>query len=213
MMTNDFNSGDDCQRRSPSDPDGEAVPSSDGSLLRRYRRGDDDAATALYMRYAHRLRAVAQTRAGAELKQRVDAEDLVQSIFRTFFRRAVEGQYEVPEGEELWRLLLVIALNKVRNLGIHHRAAKRSIGRTTSGEAADVGLALAASADETPLIILKMAIDELLAPLPADYRSIVELRISGFEVSEIAEQSGRSKRSVERILQEFRQKLGQRIHG
>ena len=34
-------------------------PGDDQSLLQRYRRGDDDAATELYMRYAHRLQALA----------------------------------------------------------------------------------------------------------------------------------------------------------
>ena len=36
---------------------------SDRSLLRRLRRGEDDAATALYLRYAHRLRALDPMRA------------------------------------------------------------------------------------------------------------------------------------------------------
>jgi hypothetical protein len=34
----------------------------------------------------------------------VDAVDLVQSIFRTFFRRVRRGCYDVPDGEELWKL-------------------------------------------------------------------------------------------------------------
>ena len=36
---------------------------------------------------------------------------------------------------------------------------------------------------------------------------MVELRIQGHEVAEIARQTGRSKRSVERALQEVRSKL------
>ncbi len=49
-----------------------------------------------------------------DLAGRVDADDIVQSVFRTFFRRVAKGDYEVPDGEELWKLFLVIALNKVR---------------------------------------------------------------------------------------------------
>jgi hypothetical protein len=33
---------------------------------------------------------------------------------------------------------------------------------------------------------------------------VVRLRIEGFEVAEVAAKTGKSKRSVERILQEFR---------
>ena len=63
----------------------------------------------------------------SSLSSRVDPEDIVQSVFRTFFRRASEGQYQVPSGEELWKLLLAISLNKVRSVGQFHRAAKRDI--------------------------------------------------------------------------------------
>jgi hypothetical protein len=41
---------------------------------------------------------------------------------------------------------------------------------------------------------------------------MIELRIAGHEVADIATQTQRSKRSVERILQDFRQKLHALIH-
>src|SRR5439155_9824678 len=95
---------------------------SDHSLLRRLRGGDQDAATQLYYRYAHRLLALAEKNRARDLASRVDAEDIVQSVFRIFFRRAAEGHYDVPAGEDLWKLLLVLALNKIRAQRVHHRA-------------------------------------------------------------------------------------------
>src|SRR5574341_751939 len=68
----------------------EAGPS-DRSLLRRFRRGEEDAATLLYLRYADRLRALTVAQCSPDLAQRVDADDIVQSVFRTFFRRAAQG--------------------------------------------------------------------------------------------------------------------------
>jgi hypothetical protein len=41
------------------------------------------------------------------------------------------------------------------------------------------------------------------------YRALAGLRIQGHEVAEIARQSGRSKRTVERILQDVRARLRQ----
>jgi DNA-directed RNA polymerase specialized sigma24 family protein len=38
---------------------------------------------------------------------------------------------------------------------------------------------------------------------------MVELRIEGYAVAEIAHQTGRAKRTVERLLQEARQRLGE----
>src|SRR3954447_12340517 len=113
---------------------------SDHSLLERYRGGHDDAPTQLYVRYAERLLALAAAQRSAGLAARVDPEDIVQSVFRTFFRRAAEGQYDVPEGEEIWKLLLVIALNKVRAVGAYHRAARRDVRHTAGGESFDRAL-------------------------------------------------------------------------
>src|SRR5215470_6467109 len=87
---------------------------SDHSLLRRLRGGDQDAATQLYFRYANRILALARKNRSADLASRGDAEDIVQSVFRIFFRRTAKGHYDVPAGEDPWKLLLVIALNPLR---------------------------------------------------------------------------------------------------
>ncbi len=192
-------------------PDSQAM-ATDKSLLTRYRRGDDDAATELYLRYADRLRALATHQTSSQLQQRVDADDMVQSVFRTFFRRAAIGQYDIPEGDELWKLLLVIGLNKIRYAGVYHRADKRDVTKTTSAEGMQFTLTTQRGGDEVALNVLRLTIDEMLEPLPAIVREIVQLRIAGHEINDISQSTGRSKRSVERILQEFRQKLGGLVH-
>src|SRR3954447_18164462 len=100
---------------------------SDASLMRRLRLGSEDAATQIYLRYAHRLRALARAQSSPELARRVDADEIVQSIFGSFFRAASTGHYDVPVGEKLWKLFLVIALNKIRAKGAFHRAARRDV--------------------------------------------------------------------------------------
>ena len=50
---------------------------SDHSLLRRYRRGSEDAATQLYLRYAQRLRGLARAQLSPALAPRVDLDDIV----------------------------------------------------------------------------------------------------------------------------------------
>ena len=180
---------------------------SDRSLLRRFRGGQPDAATALYLRYAERLRVLAAGQCAPDLAPRVDPDDIVQSVFRTFFRRAARGQYDVPEGEDLWKLFMVIALHKIRSAATFHRAAKRDVRATTAGLTdAPSGPHLAAP-DEMSLATLRMVIDELLGALPPSMRAIVELRVEGHEVEEIARRTGRSRRSVERALHEFRSRL------
>ena len=184
---------------------------SDHSLLRRLRLGNQDAATQLYLRYAQRLRALTQAKCSPDLAPRVDADDIVQSVFRTFFRRVAKGDYDVPDGDELWGLFLVIGLNKIRTVGAYHRAAKRDVRASSGAEALDQAAEVAAGGDATSLSILRMVIDEVLAGLSPAHRDIINLRIEGHEVAAIAERLGRSKRSVERILQGFREMLAGQI--
>ncbi len=176
--------------------------SPDDLLLRRFQSGQEDAATQLYARYAARLLDLAQRRTGHDLNQRVDPEDVVQSVFRTFFRRAAEGSYQVPDGDTLWKLLMVITLNKIRSLADYHRADKRDVRRTEGIQANDND-----PRAQDSLEMLRMTIDDLTRDLPDTHRKMIHLRIEGFTVTEIADRVERSKRSTERVLQTFRSQL------
>jgi RNA polymerase sigma-70 factor, ECF subfamily len=180
---------------------------SDGSLIRRFRAGEEDAATKLYKRYAERLHRLAQRNTAIDLTRRFDAEDIVQSVFRTFFRRVRTGLYDLPAGDELWRLLLVISLNKIRALAVYHRAQKRSVSSTIAPDLELLSQVVDSNADELALATLKMVIDEVLHDLPEVQQRMIVCRIDGCQVEEIAAETGRSKRTVERVLQDFRQRL------
>jgi RNA polymerase sigma-70 factor (ECF subfamily) len=180
----------------------------DQYLLQRYQQGDREAAAQLYKRYADRLRALTRRKSSAVLACRLDPDDIVQSVFRNFFHSARTGGYDVPPGEDLWKLLLVIALNKIRARATFHRAAKRDVRRTRRIE----GLDPATLAKENPHgqsggTFLRLVAEEALATLPPLLRRIVELRMEGYQVHEIAELTGRSLRTVERTLQNCRKQL------
>ncbi|HKI32891.1 MAG TPA: sigma-70 family RNA polymerase sigma factor [Gemmataceae bacterium] len=191
--------------RPPADGEPTEEPS-DHDLLERFRGGDQFAATALYFRYAPRLLALAESRCSPGLAHRLDSEDIVQSVFTRFFRRAKSDSYEVPVGAELWKLLLVIALNKIRAAEAYHRAGKRDVGHTATANGLDESFA--ASGDDGNGAYLNLVVSEALERLPAQLREIVELRLQGYEVREIAEMTGRALRTVERLLKDARAKLG-----
>jgi RNA polymerase sigma-70 factor (ECF subfamily) len=196
---------DSAETRQATNPPTARV-ASDKSLLRLIREGDEDAAAKLYGRYAGRLRALIRSRCSAELARRLEPDDIVQSVFRRFFLHARQGDYDVPPSEELWGLFLVIALNKLRAEESFYRAEKRDISRTRDVAEPEAD-GLRAGDDGCAEATLRLTIDETLATLPPTHRPLVEYRIQGHEVAEIARLSGRSKRSVERVLQEFRQRL------
>jgi RNA polymerase sigma-70 factor (ECF subfamily) len=195
------------ESRSDSDTPLPDPAASDHSLLRRFRGGSQDAATALYLRYVHRVRALVRARCSAELSRRADPDDIVQSVFRRFFHKVCKGDYDVPEGEELWGLLLVISLNKIRSEETHHRAGKRDVRLTHEAGAAVNALAEAAQPDESALRVLQLTVADVLARLEPYQQTMVELRIQGHDIAEIAAKLGRSRRTVERNLQMVRGKL------
>jgi RNA polymerase sigma-70 factor (ECF subfamily) len=184
-----------------------AAEPTDRSLLVRLRQGCQDAATQLYARYARRLRDLARAQCSAELARQVEVEDIVQSVFGSFFRGASQGQYDLPDGEELWRLFLVIALNKIRFKARYHRAARRDQRRTVGGDAYELSLQAVADEDGAAETLLEVAMLDALDQLPEGHRQAIQLRIEGHGVGEIAARLGRSLRSTERILQEARQRL------
>src|SRR5262249_61833539 len=85
----------------------------DASLLARWREGDQQAAAEIFRRYVGRLIGIVQARLSAKLARRVDPEDVVQSAYRSFFAGARNGQYDLPLGRDLWRLLVAITLHKL----------------------------------------------------------------------------------------------------
>jgi RNA polymerase sigma-70 factor (ECF subfamily) len=186
---------------------------SDHSLLRRLRSGSQDAATQLYLRYADRLRALTRSQCSPDLARRVDVDDIVQSVFGSFFRRATYGLYDVPAGEELWKLFLVIALNKIRAQGAFHKAAKRDVRITSGSDSLDQSMAESAEQDDAAYTFLQMVINEVMERLPAQHKQMIVLRVEGYEVAEIASRTGRSKRTIERVLQDFRKKLADLLEG
>src|SRR5262249_22608170 len=96
---------------------------------------------------------------------------------------------------------------KIRAVGAHHRAAKRDVRQTAGGDAYEKAVLQEAAADQTALTVLRLVLDDVLQKLSPSQRQIVELRLEGHEVAEIAQRVSRSKRSVERVLQDFRETL------
>ncbi len=179
----------------------------DKSLLRRIGEGDGQAATEVFERHAPALMLVARRRLSAMFSACVDPEDIVQSTFKSFFRRAAHGGYAAPKAGDLFNLLIVIAMRKINGKSEYLRAQARDIRRTiySTGSAA-----LERPDDrEAALQELCLTVAELLEGFTNTQRGIIQLRLEGHTVQEIADQLNRSKRTVERELQSFRVRLSQ----
>jgi RNA polymerase sigma-70 factor, ECF subfamily len=191
----------------PENPQSPAANATDHLLVERSRAGDQNAATQLYHRYFKRLTALVRKRCPAELARTVGVEDIVQSVFRTLFQRIGQGYYDVPDGHELWRLLLVIAMNRIHAKVTHYHAAKRDGVQADDKAKAGRRIVPQEATRDVTSDQTEVGLKEILERLPAEHRVIASLRIEGHTVAEVARITGRSKRTIERILQETRFKL------
>ena len=192
----------------PPQPDSPTVaPPSDGSLMCQFRTGHPLGAEQLYRCYAERIRVLVRNNMSRGLAGRLEVEDIVQSVFRRFFDAAGRGLYQIPSGEELGNLLVAITLNRVRSEEQFQRAAKRDLRQTVGGDVLEGLTDPNGGTDSRLEAFLEVTVAELIEQLPEQHRELVRLRMEGYEVAEIATRIGRSKRTVERMLQETRTRL------
>jgi len=101
-------------------------------------------------------------------------------------------------------LLAVVTVNKVRSLHAFHGAARRDTRVTETWASNDFGPMTDGAVD-----LMEVAVRDVLERLPGAERRVIDLRLDGYEVTEIAQRTMRSKRSVERLLQRARERLSE----
>jgi RNA polymerase sigma-70 factor (ECF subfamily) len=187
-------------------------PSAD--LLARWRAGDPQAEDELFARYTARLIAMARRRLSTRLARRVDAEDIVQSAYRCFCTAARDDHVVLRRSGDLWRLLATITLHKLHHQVERHTAAKRDLGREAcfGGESslAALGAAVARAPDPAEAAALIEELELVLTGLSPSHRKMVELRLQGYPIEEIAAASERSERMVRKVLDQVKDRLGRR---
>jgi hypothetical protein len=65
-------------------------------------------------RFASRLIALARAELDSRIRQKVDPEDVLQSVYKSFFRRHAEGEFDLDGWDRLWAVLATITINKCR---------------------------------------------------------------------------------------------------
>src|SRR6266404_599838 len=83
-------------------------------LLERVRASDQDAARELVQRYEPAIRRAVRFRlSDPRLGRLFDSMDICQSVLASFFVRAAGGQYDLQQPEQLLKLLVTMARNKL----------------------------------------------------------------------------------------------------
>jgi DNA-directed RNA polymerase specialized sigma24 family protein len=172
--------------------------------LQQLATDDDPAAQQqLWDRYFARLAALARTRLTGAPQRDADEEDVVLSVFDSFFRAARAGRFpELHDRTGLWPLLVKITARKAVNQVKRQLAKKRS----SAAEEAVPDIAQLVGAEPTPQFAAEVAeqVDRLLALLDEELRTVAVLKLEGFTNGEIAAKFGVVERSIERKLARIR---------
>lgn len=156
----------------------------------------------------------------------------MQSVFRTFFRRAAKGEFQVEHSGALWKLLQQITRRKILKHAEYHLREKRTPEREQY-EMDDVLTAGAPAAREARLLgdvleavlarleppepeVLRLQlygytiaeiVDIVLEGLESPYPEILQLRLQGHTETQIAETLNCGREAVRYRLKRFRQRL------
>jgi len=182
-------------------------------LLDRCRAGAECAADALFTRYFERLTLLARSRLSPRLACRTDPEDIVLSVYRSFFVGARAGRFTLSRGGDLWRLLASITKHKLLREARHQRADRRSVDRELPLDQAQEARSLGRRPEPTPEEAAALAdeLERVLSRLDVFGRRVLELRLQGAQLAEIAQDTGRSERTVRRTLGQIQELLDERL--
>lgn len=162
-------------------------------------------------RFTRRLIGLARSHLDVRLQHKIEPEDVVQSVYRSFFLRY--GNELAPEQgiEGLWPLLTLITVRKCADRVRYYQAERRKISREAGGGGEDcpVPWQEAVGREPTPehAAVLAETLQDLLSGLDADERPIIELSLQGYTTQEVSERLGRAERSVRRLRERVRKQL------
>jgi RNA polymerase sigma-70 factor (ECF subfamily) len=187
-------------------------PGAFADFMRRVRAGDEQAAAELVRRYEPLIRR--EVRLHLEDRRLVrlfDSLDVCQSVLGSFFLRAAAGQYELDRPDQLVKLLVTMARNKLASAARGQHRQRRDQRRMT----ADGQEELDRMADPHPAPDEAVAGQELLRrfrdSLSGEERQLVDLRGEGLGWADVAARLGGTAqarrmqlaRAVDRIAREL----------
>ena len=181
--------------------------------------GEDDsksrAQQELWNRYFSRLAGLARSRMPRNARRASDEEDVALSALDSFFRRAGEGEFpHLTDRTALWPLLARITAFKAIQRVEHERTAKRGGNKVVHEsdfprrrDELLPSLDHIISSEPTPEFAAQMdeQVAQLLRKLDEDVLvNVAQLKLEGYENTEIAQQLEVGLRTVERKLARIR---------
>lgn len=190
----------------------ELHPPNQSSILSA-SRGEPAAIEEVLAAYLPRLQRFVQLRLGPQLRAREDTLDIVQSTARELLQ---QSRFEWRGEIEFRAWLFQAALNKIREKGRYHGAAKRGIDREIDGLASgELAASLCDLATPSRIAIAReqqQRLEAAFAHLTEPQREVLTLaRIVGLPHAVIAQRLGKSEVAVRQLLVRAMAALGEAL--
>jgi RNA polymerase sigma-70 factor (ECF subfamily) len=169
-------------------------------LIQRVRDGDQEAAAELVRQYEPAIRrAVRFQLRDSRLRRALDSMDVCQSVMGSFFARAALGQFEIDKPEQVLRLLVTMARNKLATQARKPHIRRQDQRGIEPGEGA---VAEPISPDITPSrqAAGRDLLEEFRKRLTEEERQLADERAQGREWAEIAAARGESAEALRKRL-------------
>jgi RNA polymerase sigma-70 factor (ECF subfamily) len=176
-------------------------------VLDQLRRQDDAAASEVYQRFAQRLIALARARLDARILQRVDAEDVIQSVFKSVFVRLADGKFVLGDWDGLWALLTAVAVHKCHKWVDYYQAQGRDVSREVAVGPDSSWHVIDREPSPSEAVTLEETLEQVLKGLKTGEQEIVTLSLQGYDVAEVSDHLGCTQSKVYRVLGLVRKRL------
>jgi RNA polymerase sigma-70 factor (ECF subfamily) len=159
-------------------------------FVEKIRAGDAEAARELVRRYEAVIRREVRLRMdNARLNRLLDSLDISQSVLSSFFARVSEGRFEFESPEQLARLLISMARNKLAFQARMQRAKRRDNRLTVDGRVEDLEVVSKGPGPSDSASVQDLY-EEVRKRLSPEERRIADLWSEGWGWPEIVERLG-----------------------
>ena len=181
------------------------------------KEGDETAAHAIWQRYFDRLVRAVRGRLYGQNRAVSDEEDIVLSVFNSFYDAAEQGRFpDLADRDDLWRLLLRMAGRKVVDKRRHDQRQRRGGQQIVrSLDAADEESVVEAIGQEPSaemVLMMQETVDRFFSHLGVGpLRDLAGAKLEGYSNAELAVRFECSERTIERRLHLIREKCQQEL--
>jgi RNA polymerase sigma factor (sigma-70 family) len=181
-------------------------------FMRRIRAGDEQAAVEMVRRYEPLIRREIRLQLeDRRLSRLFDSMDICQSVLKSFFFRTAAGQYDLDTPEQLQRLLVTMAKNKLASAARGQHRQRRDQRRVVGGGAEHLEGVIADAPTPSDVVAGKELLERFRQALNEEERQLAELRGEGMAWCDIAARLGGTAqarrmqlaRAVERVARQL----------